>query len=42
MPQGLLGAPFTFAESIAEVFGDMTAFTSCYFDNIAFFSSSEE
>ena len=42
MPQGLLGAPFTFAENIAAVFGDMTAFTSAYFDDIAIFSSSEE
>ena len=42
MPQGLLGAPFTFAENIAKVFGDMTTFTSAYFDDIAIFSATKE
>jgi len=35
MPQGLLGAPFTFAENISHIFSDMTSFVSAYFDDIA-------
>ena len=42
MPQGLLGAPFTFAENISHIFSDMTSFVSAYFDDIAIFSATEE
>lgn len=34
MPQGLLGAPFTFAENISHIFSDMTSSVSAYFDDI--------
>ena len=42
MPEGLLGAPFTFAENISHIFSDMTLFVSAYFDDIAIFSTTEE
>ena len=42
LPQGLIGAPFTFAEVIVFVFQDLDAFVIAYFDDILIFSKDEE
>ena len=42
LTQGLIGAPFTFAEVIVFVFQDLNAFVITYFDDILIFSKDEE
>ena len=42
LAQGLIGAPFTFAEVIVFVFKDLDAFVIAYFDDILIFSKDEE
>ena len=42
MPQGSLGAPFTFGENIASIFNGMEGYVAAYFDDLAIYNDTAE